>query len=137
MKLIATSKDDEFLYFFLEPVLGGALHCHLRRCRGHRLLEDTVAVYAAELICALVHIHSRGCMHRDIKASNCILDSSGHIKLCDFSAAKVIEEITEAGPRYTYTLIGTPEFMSPEMLLRRVGYTYASDAWSLGWILQK
>lgn len=128
LSLLGTDKDPLNLHLYLEPVLGGPLHAHLRRRSGGHLAEETAALYTAEILAALAHMRERSCMHRDLKASNCLLDGAGHIKLSDFSAAKVVD----ADVAYSYTLIGTPEFMSPEMLLRDVGYTYASDIWSLG-----
>ena len=132
-RLLGTSREGDSLLFFLEPVLGGTLHQHLRRMPGAHLDEGTVALYTAELLSALAHMHSRGCIHRDLKASNCILDQEGHIKLCDFSAAKVLSSTPTSSPApRSFTVIGTIEFMSPEMLLRTVGYSFATDVWSLG-----
>ncbi len=134
MRLLDTAKDEVCLYFYLEPVLGGPLHSHMRRFPGGYLDEDTVSIYTAELLLALSHMYHKGCVHRDIKASNCILNQDGHIKLCDFSSAKILDESSIPLPDKqgkTYTLIGTIEFMSPEMLLR-VGYSYGTDVWSTG-----
>lgn len=118
----------------MEAALGGALSTHLSRNGSFSI--HTVQIYCAELMSALGHIHDRGCIHRDIKASNCVLDSRGHIKICDFSAAKNFNDLTEIAPssvlpQYTRTLIGTPDFMSPEMVLR-MDYSYGVDVWAAG-----
>lgn len=94
--------------------------------------EEIVRIYVAELLLALQHMRSRCCVHRDIKATNCLLTESGHIKLCDFSASKAFSDEVDKDVHRTYTVIGTVEFMSPELLLRRVGYSYETDLWSLG-----
>lgn len=139
MRLRGTNRVGDALLFFLEPAMGGPLHQHLRRLPGAHLDEDTVMLYTAELLSALAHMHSRSCIHRDLKASNCLLDEAGHIKLCDFSAAKQMgpspaktSAAATVSCSRTFTVIGTAEFMSPEMLLRSVGYTFATDVWSLG-----
>lgn len=44
-----------------------------------------------------------------------LLDASGHLKLTDFGFAKVI------GPRRTYTLCGTPDYLAPEIILNKAG----------------
>ena len=131
MRLLSTDKDETTLFFYLEPVLGGPLHLHLRRQRGGRFDEDTVALYTAELLAALGHLRRKGCMHRDIKATNCLLDARGHLRLCDFSAARVMDADGATGG-YAYTVVGTPEFMAPEMLLRDAGYSFPADVWSAG-----
>jgi serine/threonine protein kinase len=120
----------------MEVALGGALSTHLSR--NGSFCANVVQIYCAELFSALGHMHDRGCIHRDIKASNCVLDSRGHIKICDFSAAKCIsdnEVVSNSLPihqsEFSYTLIGTPEFMSPEMVLR-IGYSYGADVWAAG-----
>lgn len=44
---------------------------------------------------------------------NLLLDACGHLKLTDFGFAKVI------GPRRTYTLCGTPDYLAPEIILNK------------------
>lgn len=45
---------------------------------------------------------------------NLLLDERGHLKLTDFGFAKAI------GPRRTYTLCGTPDYLAPEIILNKV-----------------
>lgn len=86
IKLYSTSKDDEFLYFHMEAALGGPLHKQLRQNIG---VYEAIA-YTSELVSALFHMGARGVIHRDIKLNNCLLDSKGHVKLCDFGSSKVL-----------------------------------------------
>ena len=39
-----------------------------------------------EIVEGLVHIHTQGMIHRDLKPQNIFLDSSGHIKIGDFES---------------------------------------------------
>ena len=68
-------------------------------------------------------------IHRDIKPESLLLDSKGNIKLTDFSYAKKLA----AGSR-TYTLVGTPEYLAPEIIQAK-GHTAAVDYWCLGILL--
>ena len=53
-----------------------------------------------------------------------MIDEKGYIKLIDFGTSKEISD-------FTYTVIGTPHYISPEVLLGK-GYSFSSDIWSLG-----
>jgi serine/threonine-protein kinase len=80
----------------------------------------------------LDYAHDRGILHRDIKPSNIFINSDGIAILGDFGLAKIMEaakNLTVAG-----TVLGTPEFMSPEQALGRP-VDRRSDVYSLGVVL--
>src|SRR5207245_2087852 len=61
---------------------------------------------------ALDHAHAHGVLHRDIKPSNILLQQDGTPVLAAFGLAKMtcaMHRLTSSG-----TVIGTPEYMSPE-----------------------
>lgn len=68
-------------------------------------------------------------MHRDIKSAN-ILFHQGKVKVADFGFAKFIEE-THKDSRQTNTILGTPMYMSPQ-LLGSEPYSTKCDIWSTG-----
>ena len=43
----------------------------------------------ANIVEAVASCHSYGVMHRNIKPDNILLDSSAHVKLCDFSLSRL------------------------------------------------
>lgn len=115
------------LYMILDYINGGELFFHLKK--EGRFAESRVKLYAAEIVCALAHLHSLDIVYRDLKPENILLDSDGHICITDFGLSKKLE--TEAG---THTFCGTPEYLAPEVL-KGHGHGIAVDWWSLGTLL--
>ena len=128
-KLFGTRKDLTNLFFVGEPILGGPLHLHFRKCYMKKFPIERALYYAAELLCALEYIHSSGYVHRDIKASNILLSSKGSIKLIDFGYSKKMEDEDK-----TMTFCGTLHAMAPE-IVNRCGYGKIVDCWSFGVLL--
>lgn len=61
-----------------------------------------------------------------------MVDNKGLVKLIDMGTAKVIKE-TKGNfmQNRTFTIIGTPHYMSPEVLAGK-GYSFMADLWSIG-----
>jgi serine/threonine protein kinase len=115
------------LYMILDYINGGELFFHLKK--EGRFPENRVKFYAAEIVCAMSHLHSLGIVYRDLKPENILLDSDGHICITDFGLSKEIKE--EEG---THTFCGTPEYLAPEVL-KGQGHGIAVDWWSLGTLI--
>ncbi len=126
MKLHFAFQTDSKLFLVLDYCAGGELFFHLSRYQ--RFPERWTRFYAAELLLALAHLHSKGIIYRDLKPENVLLDSEGHVKLGDFGLAK-------AGIRHAYkgatSMCGTPEYMAPE-ILQGYGHGFCADYWGLG-----
>lgn len=121
-------QSPDKLYLGLAFVNGGELFHHLQR--EGRFSEERSRFYAAELFCALEHLHSFNVIYRDLKPENILLDYTGHIALCDFGLCK----LNMGDKEKTHTFCGTPEYLAPELLLGH-GYTKAVDWWTLGVLL--
>lgn len=131
--MLASFSDHDFLYIVLDYVPGGELFSYLRKYR--RFDEDMARFYAAEIVLVLEFLHESqdGVAYRDLKPENLLLDGQGHIKLVDFGFAKRLGGRREgdSGPKETYTLCGTPEYLAPEVIHNK-GHTTAVDWWALG-----
>ncbi|GAA5873701.1 hypothetical protein JCM5296_000051 [Sporobolomyces johnsonii] len=121
-------QNAEKLYLVLAFVNGGELFHHLQR--EGRFNEERSRFYAAELLCALEHLHQFNVIYRDLKPENILIDYVGHIALCDFGLCKL--NMTES--ETTNTFCGTPEYLAPELLLGH-GYQKTVDWWTLGVLL--
>lgn len=114
------------LYFVMDYCANGELYEYIRKLGSFS--EECARWYLAEIVVALEHIHSRGIVHRDLKPENILLTDSWHIKVIDFGTAK------EVGRGRTSSFEGTPEYMSPELLVDKECDTRA-DLWALGIML--
>ena len=105
----------------------------LSRIRGNELaVKNNMHYYAAEVICALEHLHKHLIVYRDLKPEHVMLDNSGHCQLVDFGFAKRFTRQDEQRNQLrTFTNCGTPDYIAPEVL-RGVGSSFQADIWSLG-----
>lgn len=104
---------------------GGELFYHLSVCK--RFPENGVILYAAELILAISHLHSKGIIYRDLKPENVLLDEEGHISITDFGLCKLENDPSE-------TFDGTPEYISPEIIDNKI-FGRSTDWWSFGTLI--
>ncbi|MEM1184266.1 MAG: serine/threonine-protein kinase [Planctomycetota bacterium] len=88
----------------------------------------------ADVCDAVHHAHQRGVIHRDIKASNVLVDTTGRPRVLDFGIALDTEAETPLtiGPRESRSLMGTVGTMSPEQLDPGAVADVRSDVYSLG-----
>ncbi|CAJ0938626.1 unnamed protein product [Ranitomeya imitator] len=116
---------------------GSRVSDNIKRLNFHQVLglgkfwkgEDK-KFYAAELVCGIQYLHSKGIVHRDLKPSNILVAATGHIKIADFGLA--LENIY--GDRTATEYAGTPGFIAPEMLAADE-YNAGVDWYAFGIIL--
>lgn len=89
MNLKYSFQDEGFLYLVMDFVPGGDLMSLL--IKKDILNEEDSRFYIAELILSVESIHKMGCIHRDLKPDNILIDKEGHIKLSDFGLSKISE----------------------------------------------
>ncbi len=123
--------NDDLRYVVMEFLSGRALRDEIDR---EGAFESSKAVSVAlEVASALIEVHARGIVHRDINPRNIMIVDRGEatIKLIDFGIAKFPQP--PGAPPFTQhsTLAGTVAYASPEQCASRP-VDHRSDIYSLG-----
>ena len=136
-------QEGDYLFLIMELCQGGDLLNLLKK--NTKLKEDQAKFYIAEILLALDEIHRLGCIHRDVKPENILIEKNGHIKISDFGLAKLsditfkediinFKDNTYLHHAKTYSCVGTAFYVAPEVLYK-IEYDKSIDYWSLGIIL--
>jgi cGMP-dependent protein kinase len=129
MTLVKTFETAKSVYMLTELITGGELHAAIRTIPTV-LSRSQAQFYTGSLVLVLEETSDRNIVYRDLKPENVMLDAQGYLKLIDFGIAKKLKE----GQPKTFTMIGTPHYMAPEVM-RGHGYSTEIDVWSLGVML--
>ena len=119
-------EDDNNFYLVMPLASKGQLYRVLKKFR--KFDERTAAQILRETISALQYLHSfkPPIIHRDIKPENLLLNEGGRVLLADYGWSNFN---VEGDVRKTFC--GTPEYIAPEMLMKK-GHDTRVDIWSIG-----
>jgi branched-chain amino acid transport system substrate-binding protein len=119
-------QEGSHYYFVMEYIEGQTLAQVIRQ-RGAMSPAEVTAILRP-LADALDQAHRQGLVHRDIKPGNIMVGPAGQVMLTDFGIARAAQEVRLTT---TGTLVGTPEYMSPEQA-RGEAVDSRTDQYSLG-----
>eukprot|EP00038_Savillea_parva_P001062 m.101057 g.101057 ORF g.101057 m.101057 type:complete len:484 (+) comp10372_c0_seq6:61-1512(+) len=132
--------EDELDYLMVfEKMEGGELLEHIHK--RHQFTEREAADVTRDIASALAHLHKRGIAHRDLKPQNILCSSTksaSPAKLCDFNLGHASSDGSQS-PLISRDPVGTPDYMSPEVIRQQQGedisYSKSCDVWGLGVIV--
>ncbi|XP_037040686.1 dual specificity mitogen-activated protein kinase kinase dSOR1 [Bradysia coprophila] len=116
--------SDGEISICMEYMDGGSLDLILKR--AGRIAEPFLGKITSAVLKGLSYLRDKhAIMHRDVKPSNILVNTSGEIKICDFGVSgQLIDSMANS-------FVGTRSYMSPERL-QGTHYSVQSDIWSLG-----
>eukprot|EP01066_Platyproteum_vivax_P012821 Platyproteum_vivax@DN5828_c0_g1_i1.p1 len=120
-------EDRLFLYAILEKCDGGELFEQIVKRRQFR--ESDAAVLCSQMLKALVYLHNKKIVHRDIKAENFLFKTEvkdSPLVLIDFGMAVKLEADNDS----LKEVCGSPHYLAPELI--KQDYGMKADIWALG-----
>ncbi len=133
MPVYEYGEQGDTAYLVMPYVTGGTLRDILDK-RGALSLTEVVRILE-QTAAGLDSAHAQSIVHRDLKPGNILFHADGRVLLADFGLAKVLKDVTEneSNGHLTSigTIIGTPEYLSPEQGTGDA-VDYRTDIYSLG-----
>lgn len=125
VKVFGQGEWEGGLYIAMELIQGISLRQFILQ---HSLSLKRSLEIILQVCYALLHLHTHGVVHRDLKPENILITEDGEIKVIDFGIAQIHEEKESRNS----SIIGTPDYMSPEQKENPAKVSFASDIYSLG-----
>ena len=137
VKLYDTIYTDKYILLIQELVNGKSLRDYYNlEIRNQKNISENklklLTIIFKQILSAFDYIHKKGIAHRDIKLENILLTKNNEIKIIDFGFGMY-------NPRNTLQnfFCGTPNYMSPEIILKKEYNGQKADIWSLGILIYK
>jgi serine/threonine-protein kinase len=126
--------DADGIKFISMEFIQGMTLKQLFRSKGALPLGVGLRI-AKQAASGLVAAHDMGVVHRDVKPQNIMLTPQSEVKIMDFGIVRDTTKSAESGMTQTGTIIGTPDYMSPEQAMGKGDLDHRSDVYSFGVVL--
>ena len=128
--LIGFLQNGPIKVILTEYAAHGSLHDYLSN-HAKPLPDELKWKWIRESALGIHYLHDNNCLHRDIKAQNCLLFEANVLKLCDFGLARETNHTVTMSYQQ-----GTPLYMAPELIRtnpsQHVQYSRSSDIFAYG-----
>jgi MAP/microtubule affinity-regulating kinase len=114
----------------MELIEGESLLNYVRSFPDRKLEENNCKLIFKQIIEGLLYLHENNVSHRDIKLENIIIKNKSEIKIIDFGFS-----ICSPKDKLLNFFCGTPNYMPPEIILKKDYLGEYSDIWSIGILL--
>lgn len=123
---------EQKVYMVMEYVPGGELWSRVAHQRGNLIKEGDAIRVAKNVLSAIVYLHDRNIVHRDVKLENVLcIDPDLHkpvqVKLADFGLCSILSGKHQSLQSY----VGTLHYLAPEIIKDR-NYGASVDLWACG-----
>ena len=159
INLLSCFQTKQNLIFVIEYFKNGNFQNYLKQIQSINgiLSYETSKFYLAELLNILLYFQENNIVHLDLKPGNILMDERLHLKLIDFGTAKIIgkeydlktkkfvkntnnnklnnQKKNKLNNNNNLNLIGTIEYISPEMINGNIINYKSCDIWSFGIIM--
>jgi len=122
------------IYLVMEYFPGQDLFSQLEDRGSSPFPEEEAKDIFKQLVAGLAHCHQHGIAHRDIKLENILIDKHGKTRIIDFG---LCDSVLEGHDRARMCLdsVGSPAYISPEILVGKPYNGFKADVWSSGVVL--
>lgn len=128
---LSYADTDGDTYFLVTEFVPGS---DLRRLVHYKgaMTQEKAAVLISQTASALSHAHAQGMVHRDVKPGNILITPEGHAKLTDLGLAFFAEDQSAFSQSKPKHIVGTADFLAPEIIVTPGEVRSISDIYALG-----
>lgn len=128
---LSYADTDGDTYFLVTEYVPGS---DLRRLVHYHgaMTQQKAALLISQAAAALEHAHAQGMIHRDVKPGNILITPHGHAKLTDLGLAFFAEDQADYSQSKPKHIVGTADFLAPEIIVTPSEVRSVSDIYSLG-----